>query len=165
MISNGHGFYRRDVYLDEARRWGCRILPMDIGDSRLRYIGRDGRIRPGLMHVRGVRRADLEAIEAERGDHGAFRDLADFVERMAGSASRILLHMAEIERLILVGAFDRLSGSPSPRACGSSTTPSMPSGARRRRAPACSRPRAPRSRWRGRSRRASWATTTWPSGA
>ena len=107
VISNGHGFYRRDVYLDEARRWGCRILPMDIGDSRLRYIGRDGRIRPGLMHVRGVRRAALEAIEAERGDHGAFRDLADFVERMAGSASRIRLHMAEIERLILVGAFDR----------------------------------------------------------
>ena len=107
VISNGHGFYRRDVYLDEARRWGCRILPMDIGDSRLRYIGRDGRIRPGLMHVRGVRRAALEAIEAERGGHGAFRDLADFVERMAGPASRIRLHKAEIERLILVGAFDR----------------------------------------------------------
>ena len=47
VISNGHGFYRRDVYLNEERRWGCRILPMDINDSRVKYTGRDRLIRPG----------------------------------------------------------------------------------------------------------------------
>ena len=107
VISNGHGFYRRDVYLDEARRWGCRILPMDIGDSRLKYVGRAGRIRPGLMHVRGVRGAALGAVEAERDRDGGFRDLVDFVERMAGAGAPVRLHKGEIERLILVGAFDR----------------------------------------------------------
>ena len=102
VISNGHGFYRRDVYLNEARRWGCRILPMDINDSRVKYRGRGRLIRPGLMHVRSVRTAALTAIEAERAAHGPYADLVDFVERTAGA-----VHKAEIERLILVGAFER----------------------------------------------------------
>ncbi|MBT6147381.1 MAG: hypothetical protein HOH74_18235, partial [Gemmatimonadetes bacterium] len=102
VISNGHGFYRRDVYLNEARRWGCRILPMDINDSRVKYTGRDRLIRPGLMHVRSVRASAHEAIEVERGKNGAFRDLVDFTERLAHHVQK-----AEIERLILTGAFDR----------------------------------------------------------
>ncbi len=101
VISNGHGFYRRDVYLNEARRWGCRILPMDINDSRTKYTGRDRLIRPGLMHVRSLSRTSLEAIEAERRSR-PFRDLVDFTERLADR-----VHKAHMERLILVGAFDR----------------------------------------------------------
>ena len=102
VISNSHGFYRRDVYLNEARRWGCRILPMDINDSRVKYAGRGRLIRPGFMHVRSVRGTTLQGSEQARRTGGPFRDLVDFVERTAGNA-----HKAEIERLILVGAFDR----------------------------------------------------------
>jgi DNA-directed DNA polymerase III PolC len=102
VISNGHGFYRRDVYLNEARRWGCRILPMDINDSRVKYTGRDRLIRPGLMHVRSISSASLQAIDDERAQTGPFRDLVDFTERLAGR-----VHKAHMERLILVGAFDR----------------------------------------------------------
>lgn len=107
VISNGHGFYRRDVYLNEARRWGCRILPMDINDSRVKYTGRDRLIRPGLMHVRSVRSDALAAIETERTRHGVFRDLVDFTERMASGVQSAAVHKGEIERLILTGAFDR----------------------------------------------------------
>jgi error-prone DNA polymerase len=101
VISNSHGFYRRDVYLNEARRWGCRILPMDINDSRVKYAGRDRLIRPGLMHVRGVNGASLQSVETERRQQGPYRDLVDFVERHVGCT-----HKAAMERLILVGAFD-----------------------------------------------------------
>ncbi len=104
VISNSHGFYRRDVYLNEARRWGCRILPMDINDSRVKYAGRERLIRPGMMHVRSVRQATLQAVEVERRTEGPFRDLVDFVERLNGGGNTT--HRAEIERLILVGAFD-----------------------------------------------------------
>lgn len=104
VISNGHGFYRRDVYLNEARRWGCRILPMDVNDSRVNYAGRERLIRPGFMHVRSVRTAAMEAVESERRSHGMFRDLVDFVERLGDR-----IHKAEIERLVLVGAFDSFS--------------------------------------------------------
>jgi len=100
VISNSHGFYRRDVYLNEARRWGVRLLPMDINDSVVKYRGRGNLMRPGLMHVRAVRTKALEAVVAERQAHGRFRDLVDFVERVPAA------HKAEIERLILVGAFD-----------------------------------------------------------
>lgn len=106
VISNSHGFYRRDVYLNEARRWGCRILPMDINDSRVKYIGRDRLIRPGLMHVRSVRGATLEAVEARRREAGPFRDLVDFVERLSAMGAANRIHQTEVERLILVGAFD-----------------------------------------------------------
>ncbi|MFH1572138.1 MAG: DNA polymerase III subunit alpha [Gemmatimonadota bacterium] len=100
VISNSHGFYRRDVYINEARRWGVRLLPMDINDSEVKYRGRENVMRPGLMHVRGVRTRALEALVAERRENGLFRDLVDFVERVPA------LHKAEIERLILVGALD-----------------------------------------------------------
>jgi error-prone DNA polymerase len=109
VISNSHGFYRRDVYLNEARRWGCRILGMDINDSRVKYRGRERLIRPGFMHVRSVRGAALAAVEAERREGGPFRDLVDFVQRtvhLPSGGARPGLHKAEIERLILVGAFD-----------------------------------------------------------
>ena len=53
------------------------------------------------MHVRSVRNSMLQRLQAIRRTDGPFRDLVDFAERMGGEA-----HKAEIERLILVGAFD-----------------------------------------------------------
>ena len=102
VISNGHGFYRKDVYLNEARRWGIRVLPIDINESAVRFRGHDRLMRPGMMHVRGVRAVCLEEIVAERRDGGAYRDLPDFVSRLDG------IRRSEVESLIRVGAFDRL---------------------------------------------------------
>ncbi len=100
VISNGHGFYHRDVYLNEARRWGVRVLPMDVNESGVRYRGRGALMRPGMMHLRGVREKALEALVAERRAGGRFRDLPDLAHRVPG------LHKKEIERLVLVGALD-----------------------------------------------------------
>ena len=99
VISNNHGFYSRDVYLNEARRWGIRILPMSINESATRYYGKHNWMRPGFMHIRGLGVKSLERIERERARSGKFRNLADFVERTP-------LGMKEIESLILTGAFD-----------------------------------------------------------
>jgi DNA-directed DNA polymerase III PolC len=99
VLSNEHGFYSRDVYLDEARRWGIRVLPMSVNASEVTYAGRHQWLRPGLMHVRGVRRAALEALVAERQRNGLFRNLADVLTRTP-------LQRAETENLVLVGAFD-----------------------------------------------------------
>jgi error-prone DNA polymerase len=107
VLSNEHGFYSRDVYLDEARRWGIRVLPMSVNASAVAYTGesREGRLtgppllRPGLMHVRGVRRAALEALVAERKGNGLFRDFIDVLRRTP-------LLRTELENLALVGAFD-----------------------------------------------------------
>lgn len=97
VISNHHGFYTRDVYLDEARRWGLRILPLDVNKSRLKYHGQDRWIRPGLLPVRDCREAALKLLVDEREESGEFRDLIDLLRRVP-------LHKREAENLILAGA-------------------------------------------------------------
>ena len=99
VITNRHGFYTRDVYLDEARRWGLRVLPLDVNHSRLAYHGRDGWIRPGLLPVRDCREAALKLLVQEREDHGPFKDLIDLLRRVP-------LHKREAENLILAGGMD-----------------------------------------------------------
>ena len=99
VISNGHGFYRKEVYLNEARRWGVRILPLHINASQIRFYGCNDWIRPGLMHVRDLRRSSMETVIEERTEAGPFLDLEDFVRRVP-------IHRQEIENLVLVGAFD-----------------------------------------------------------
>jgi DNA-directed DNA polymerase III PolC len=99
VISNNHGFYGREVYLDEARRWGVRILPMNINESDIRYFGASNWIRPGFMHLRGMSGKGLERVVTERAYGGRYRDLMDFINRTQ-------LGIKEIETLILVGAFD-----------------------------------------------------------
>ena len=99
VLSNEHGFYSRDVYIDEARRWGIRVLPLSVNESEVGYFGKHRWLRPGLMHVRGVRREALVALVGERRAGGPFRSLIDCVQRAP-------LRRAEIENLVLVGAFD-----------------------------------------------------------
>ncbi len=96
VISNHHGFYTRDVYLDEARRCGLRILPLDINASRLQYFGKDDWIRPGLLPVRHCREAALKVMVQEREAEGPFLNLPDLLRRVP-------LHKREAENLILAG--------------------------------------------------------------
>ena len=99
VISNNHGFYHRAVYLNEARRWGLRILPLSINESRYKYWGMQNWIRPGLMHVRSLRTDACTRMLIERNTHGPFRNLENFLQRVS-------MHKAEVERLILAGAFN-----------------------------------------------------------
>jgi len=99
VISNNHGFYRRDIYIDEARRLGITILPLHINLSSDCYIGKHRWIRCGFMHVRNLSTSTRQNIIAERRSAGAFCNLADFVQRTPASRS-------ETENLILLGAFD-----------------------------------------------------------
>lgn len=99
VVSNNHGFYSRDVYLNEARRFGIRILPMHINESGRAYYGKHTWIRPGMMHVRQLKGASCDAIVQERRAHGSFKNLTDFI-------GRVRMSQKEVEQLILVGAFD-----------------------------------------------------------
>ena len=100
VVTNGHGFYGKEVYLNEARRWGIRILPLHINESMAGYRGNEDWIRPGLMHVRNLRSSTVQAIVEERRDGGPFTALTHFLARVPG------VNRAEVENLVLVGAFD-----------------------------------------------------------
>jgi len=101
VIANDHGFYPTSAYIHEARRAGIRILPWDINASGWKWTGSEDWMRPGFQHVKGLRRATVERLVADRASNGLFGSLSDFLARVSVSRS-------EAESLVRVGAFDRL---------------------------------------------------------
>jgi len=99
VISNNHGFYRREVYLDEARRWGLRVLPLDINLSQWKYRGEGRNLRPGFLHLSHFPERTWHVIAEEKARHGPFLGFDDFLRRVPAGRR-------EIENLVLVGAFD-----------------------------------------------------------
>jgi hypothetical protein len=95
-ISNRHGFQTRGFYLDEARRLGLRILPLDVNASHLAYHGKDDWIRPGLWPLGGCRESAMKVLWQEREANGPYADIIDLL-------GRVPLHRREAESLILAG--------------------------------------------------------------
>jgi error-prone DNA polymerase len=93
-------YYPTQTVLEEARKWGIRVLPVDINRSAARYAVEHGAIRMGLMQVKGITEETAGEIVAARG-HRSFSSFTDFWRR--GST-----HRDVAENLIAVGAFDTL---------------------------------------------------------
>jgi len=93
------GFYPANVVLEEARRLGIGILGVDVNRSRRKFTVEDGRIRIGLMQVRGISDAEIESISRAREEH-EFDSFSDFCLRARVARS-------VIENLINCGAFDQ----------------------------------------------------------
>jgi error-prone DNA polymerase len=72
---------------------GLTLLPPDVNESELPYTGSDCTVRVGLMQLKGIRMAALEALLDERGRAGPFRSLEDLLRRVAidPSDARILI--------------------------------------------------------------------------
>ena len=108
------GFYAPATLVDDARRHGVRVLPVDVQRSdwdctlerqagaSARSGGRAGpspvhALRMGLRYVKGLGEADWQRIESAR-RAGPFRSLADL-------ASRTGLRQDLLDRLAEAGAF------------------------------------------------------------
>lgn len=94
VLSNGGGYYGYEEYLEEARRMGLVLLPPCVNRSRVRHHGRAWELRVGLMQVKGLSSATIEAIVGAR----PFSSLSDFIGRVPAL-------QAEIESLVRCGAF------------------------------------------------------------
>ncbi len=81
VISNQGGFYATFAYVSEARRLGVEILPPDVGESPIRWLGQKDRIRVGLMAVKGLKTATMTHIIKER-EKKAFSGIMDFLSRI-----------------------------------------------------------------------------------
>jgi len=95
-------------YMADARRMGVVIAPPSINASGKHFTVDGDRIRFGLLAVKGVGEAALDAILAARKAGGPFRDLFDFCERVEESRA---VNRAAIEALIRCGAFDDVGGA------------------------------------------------------
>jgi len=87
VISNQGGYYTTLAYLSEARRMGLAILPPDVNRSAWAYTGRGRDLRVGLMQLKGVRRASLEALLEDRERRGPFGSLAGLLARVDADPS------------------------------------------------------------------------------
>jgi error-prone DNA polymerase len=106
------GFYHPSVLVDDAKRHGVRILPVDVTKSRARCLVEavgpaDFGIRLGFAYVRGLgpsaRAACDDAVVA-----GANTSVADFWRHT-------LLPRVAMENLVRVGAFDAVAAGSSRR--------------------------------------------------
>ncbi|GAC1400516.1 MAG: hypothetical protein NVSMB52_14130 [Chloroflexota bacterium] len=93
-------YYPTQTVVEEARKWGIRILPVDINRSAPRYGVEHGMIRMGFMQVKGVTEQSGEEIICARG-RKQFISLRDFWRRTT-------IDRDAVENLIAVGAFDTL---------------------------------------------------------
>jgi DNA polymerase-3 subunit alpha len=110
LLSSVLGFTDKMVsYIGEARSLGIRVLPPDVNESRGDFTAQGESIRFGLVAVKGVGRAFIDKLIAERESGGKFVSFKDFCERMYG----VDLNRRALESLILSGAFDSLGAHRS----------------------------------------------------
>lgn len=97
-LNNGGGYYRKEIYLHEARKHGGIIrLPCINKSSAMCSIeGKD--IYIGLGFVGSVELHTVEAILRERVVNGDFKSLRDFLQRVP-------ITLDQLRPLIRIGAF------------------------------------------------------------
>jgi len=96
-------------YINECRELGITVLPPDVNQSDLNFTPAGPSIRFGLGAVKNAGARADEAIVRSRTEHGPFRTLDDFFERVDSSA----VNKRVVESLIRAGAMDSLAGTRS----------------------------------------------------
>ncbi|HIX28163.1 MAG TPA: DNA polymerase III subunit alpha [Candidatus Blautia stercoravium] len=94
-------------YILSSRKMEIDILPPDINKGVSEFSVDNGGIRYGLSAIKGIGRPVIESIVEERRERGIFKNLRDFIERMAGKE----INKKVIENFIKAGAFDELPGN------------------------------------------------------
>jgi DNA polymerase-3 subunit alpha len=94
-------------YIYTCRQMGIQILPPDINTGEGRFSVDGAYIRYGLAAIKSIGRPVIEAIVKERQEHGVFKNLKDFIERLSGKE----VNKRTIESFIKAGALDSLQGT------------------------------------------------------
>src|SRR5450432_3033513 len=91
-------------YIDEAREFGIEVLQPDVNESGVYFApSPDGKaIRFGLVAIKNVGEAAVEAILKARKENGNFKSLSGLCERVDGRS----LTRKTLEALIKTGACD-----------------------------------------------------------
>lgn len=97
-LNNGGGFYRRELYIHEARMNGATIEPPCVNTSTELAVIRDKTIYLGLSFINEIEHETMRKIIEERNRNGLFQDMYDMVNRIAISIEQMRL-------LIRAGAF------------------------------------------------------------
>jgi DNA polymerase III alpha subunit len=81
VLSNGGGFYSPEVYINESKRMGLKILLPCVNQSQFDYEGYDDTIRIGFIAIKNLERNTADRIIAERNENDKYVSLADLLVR------------------------------------------------------------------------------------
>ena len=98
------GFYHPSVLVEDLKRHGVKVLPVDVNRSDVRCLPEDTAMRVGFNYVRDLGEDGRKAIVAERGRGGPYGSFDDFLNRLRGGP----IGPRAVRNLVMVGAFDRL---------------------------------------------------------
>ncbi|TMC89490.1 MAG: error-prone DNA polymerase, partial [Chloroflexi bacterium] len=104
------GFYHPSVLVEDLKRHGVKVLPVDVNRSDVRCLPEllpaadDYAMRIGFNYVRDLGEDGREAIVKERGGGGPYRSFDDFLDRLRGGP----IGPRAVRNLVMVGAFDHL---------------------------------------------------------
>src|SRR5437667_12564535 len=103
------GFYHPHVIVEDAKHHDVKILPVDINKSYVGCTVEAGALRLGFNYVHGVGDKALEVLE-EAQLKGPVASLEEFCRRIRlTTQSRNGLTKAQVQNLVLAGAFDALA--------------------------------------------------------
>jgi DNA polymerase III subunit alpha len=88
-VNNGGGFYSREVYLHEARKYGAEIHLPCINTSDEVAVLKEKNIYLGLGMIATLNETTISAILQERNANGPFVDFRNFIDRVPVSLEQI----------------------------------------------------------------------------
>ena len=94
-------------YILVCRQMGISILPPDINEGEAGFSVSGHAIRYALTAIKGVGRPVTDAVVRERHARGPYRNLSDFLARVADTE----VNKRNVENFIKSGTFDSLGGS------------------------------------------------------
>ena len=95
------------LYIEEAQKYGIKVLPPDINHSYLEYTPDGENIRFGLAAIKQVGEPVVEAIIKEREENGEFSSIFDFCKKVDAK----FVNKKSLEGLIKAGAFSNIEKS------------------------------------------------------
>ncbi len=98
---------KTQAYIEEAQRYGIKVLPPDINKSFLEYSPDGNNIRFGLAAIKQVGEGVVEEIIKEREANGEFKNIFDFCKRLDAK----YVNKRLLEGLIKAGAFSNIEKS------------------------------------------------------
>lgn len=98
---------KTQAYIEEALKYGIKVLPPDINKSFLEYAPDGKNIRFGLLSIKQVGEGVIEEIIKERQANGEFKSIYDYIKRLGIKC----VNKRALEGLIKAGAFSTIEKS------------------------------------------------------
>lgn len=98
---------KTQAYIEEALKYGIKVLPPDINKSYSEFTPDENNIRFGLASIKQVGEIVVESIIKEREENGPFESIYDFCKRVDSKCS----NKRVMEGLIKAGAFSNIEKS------------------------------------------------------